>query len=290
MMELFSSRLDQLHNHQASTLQELQMARMEMGRVQEMLQTSTETNEPEAKETESTDSDAPLDGAKARLEVLRESLYKREREISMLIDGGGFQNGVAPSAYTRLLAAVVRQAHLIYAEVTEAKQQFDQMAEDNRKAVAEARNILTSFQDNQPDMESIDLRPLRMDQSEISLGDQVPQAEVNLQKHEVLLVALECIKAGVTPTTTGSVSEDELTALDESVKSFEERFKNSDVLNLEVGKSVGQQLLFLQAELKQAKEENKKMTEHYTAERTLRKKYYNMVEDMKGIVFDTHIT
>lgn len=43
----------------------------------------------------------------------------------------------------------------------------------------------------------------RMDQSEISLGDQVPQAEVNLQKHEVLLVALECIKAGVTPTTTG---------------------------------------------------------------------------------------
>lgn len=53
------------------------------------------------------------------------------------------------------------QAHLIYAEVTEAKQQFDQMAEDNRKAVAEARNRLTSFQDNQPDMESIDLRPLR---------------------------------------------------------------------------------------------------------------------------------
>lgn len=43
----------------------------------------------------------------------------------------------------------------------------------------------------------------RKDQSEISLGDQVPQAEVNLQKHEVLLVALECIKAGVTPTTTG---------------------------------------------------------------------------------------
>lgn len=29
------------------------------------------------------------------------------------------------------------------------------------------------------------------------------------------------------------------------------------------------------------------MTDHYTAERTLRKKYYNMVEDMKGIVFDT---
>lgn len=58
---------------------------------------------------ECSDSGAPLDGAKARLEELRESLYKREREISMLIDGTGVLNGVVPSAYTRLLAAVVRQ-------------------------------------------------------------------------------------------------------------------------------------------------------------------------------------
>ncbi|KAL7839308.1 hypothetical protein SRHO_G00259660 [Serrasalmus rhombeus] len=47
MMELFSSRLDLLHSHQASTLQELQMARAEMGRVQEMLQASQEAKEPE---------------------------------------------------------------------------------------------------------------------------------------------------------------------------------------------------------------------------------------------------
>ncbi|KAG7318564.1 hypothetical protein KOW79_018319 [Hemibagrus wyckioides] len=284
MMELFSSRLDQLHSHQASTLEELQMARMEMGRVQEMLQASKET---EAKETENSDSGAPLDGAKARLEELRESLYKREREISMLIDGGGgegrgVQDGLAPLAYTRLLAAVVRQAHQVYAEVTEAKQQFDQMAEENRKAVAEATVRGTYFQDNQTDVDGVELRPLGMNQSEVSLGDQVTQAEVNLQKHEVLLVALECIKAGVTPTLTGPVSEDDLAALDERVKSFEERFINSGDLNSEVGKRVGQQLLLLQAELKQVKEENKTMTEHYTAERTLRKKYYNMVEDMKG--------
>lgn len=43
----------------------------------------------------------------------------------------------------------------------------------------------------------------RTDQSDISLGDQGTQAGVNLQKCEVLLVALECIKAGVTPTVTG---------------------------------------------------------------------------------------
>lgn len=40
-------------------------------------------------------------------------------------------------------------------------------------------------------------------QSEISLDDQQSQAKVNLQKHEVLQLALECIKAGVTPTITG---------------------------------------------------------------------------------------
>ncbi|KAF7687624.1 hypothetical protein HF521_014852 [Silurus meridionalis] len=276
IMELFSSRLDQLHNHQASTLQELQMARTEMGRVQEMLQNSKEHQTKEC-----VDSGAPLEGAKARLEVLRESLYKKERELSMLIDGGGeVLNGVAPSAYTRLLAAVIRQAHLVYAEVTEAKQQFDMMAEGNRKTIADVRNKVTSIQEIQTDMEYVEPSN-RKDQSEIITSDQVTQA-VDLQKHEVLQLALDCIKMGVTPTINGPVSEDDVAALDESVKKFEENFTHGDVSNLEVGKSVGQQLLLLQAELKQIKEENKKMTEYYTAERTLRKKYYNIVEDMKG--------
>lgn len=57
---------------------------------------------------------------------------------------------------------------------------------------------------------------------------------------------------------------------------------------LKVAKILLDVVFFLQ--LKQVKEENKKMAEHYTAERTLRKKYYNMVEDMKGTVSDTHIT
>lgn len=52
------------------------------------------------------------------------------------------------------------QAHHVYVEVTEVKQQFDQMAEENYKAVAEARDRLTAFQDNQTDMENIELRRL----------------------------------------------------------------------------------------------------------------------------------
>lgn len=50
-----------------------------------------------------------------------------------------------------------------------------------------------------------------MDQSEISQSDQVTQAETHLQKHEVLQVALECIKAGVTPTITGKQINNKLT-------------------------------------------------------------------------------
>ncbi|XP_041957219.1 kinesin-like protein KIN-14E [Alosa sapidissima] len=61
-----------------------------------------------------------------------------------------------------------------------------------------------------------------------------------------------------------------------------ENFKKSEFLPSDTEKSVGQQLLLLQSELKQLKEEHRKTVENYTAERTMRKKYYNMVENMKG--------
>ena len=38
----------------------------------------------------------------------------------------------------------------------------------------------------------------------------------------------------------------------------------------------------LSGEVKRLHEENKTLTENYNSERILRKKYYNMVEDMKG--------
>ncbi|XP_037387791.1 uncharacterized protein LOC108434466 [Pygocentrus nattereri] len=174
------------------------------------------------------------------------------------------------------------QAHFVYAEITEAKQEFDHLAEDNRKALYEAQESLgpaeqVSIQEDLTEGDGIEPKTQRKDQSEVSDLNQA-----RLQKHEVIQVALECIKTGVTPTITGPISEDNLAALDESVRAFEENFRKSNYLNVEAGKSVGQQLLQLQAELKQVKDENKKIIENYTAERTLRKKYYNMVEDMKG--------
>uniref|UniRef100_A0A3B1K6B9 Kinesin motor domain-containing protein n=1 Tax=Astyanax mexicanus TaxID=7994 RepID=A0A3B1K6B9_ASTMX len=287
MMEMFTSRLDQLHSHQASTLQELQMARVEMGQVQEMLQASQEAKEREeaAKEEENSDPEAPLEGAQARLEVLKDSLYKREREISMLMEGDGGATAVPQSAYTCLLTAVVGQAHQVYEEVMEARQQFDQMSEENRKNLNEGRENLDpaelqTIQENLTETDSAEPQLQGKAQPDISEADQLTQ--VKLQKREVIQVALECIKTGATPTIKGPINEDDLAALDESVKAFEENFRKSGFLDAEAGKSVGQHLLQLQAELKQVREENKKIIENYTAERTLRKKYYNMVEDMKG--------
>nr|XP_046242843.1 GRIP and coiled-coil domain-containing protein 1 [Scatophagus argus]XP_046242844.1 GRIP and coiled-coil domain-containing protein 1 [Scatophagus argus]XP_046242845.1 GRIP and coiled-coil domain-containing protein 1 [Scatophagus argus]XP_046242846.1 GRIP and coiled-coil domain-containing protein 1 [Scatophagus argus]XP_046242848.1 GRIP and coiled-coil domain-containing protein 1 [Scatophagus argus]XP_046242849.1 GRIP and coiled-coil domain-containing protein 1 [Scatophagus argus]XP_04624285 len=101
MLELFSNRLDVLHSHQASTLQELQMARQEVGKVQEMLMVSSQeaTEESESSENKGlsaqqqtvacNESDQPLEGAKARLEELKESLYQREREITELLEAEG---------------------------------------------------------------------------------------------------------------------------------------------------------------------------------------------------------
>ncbi|TSR04279.1 Kinesin-like protein KIN-14E [Bagarius yarrelli] len=220
ILELYQEKVERrsaLWNEKIESLQD------ENERLQEEQKTLQERNRHDSatweREKDSSDSNAPLDGAKARLEELQEGLYKREREISMLIDGSEVQKDVPPSAYAHLLAAVVcaRCAHLVYAEVTEAKQQFDRMAEDSRKVVAEATARKTSIQHNQTDVKFQEPRPLWMDQSDSSSG-QVIQAGVNLQKQEVLLVALECIKAGVTPTLTGAVSEQDMAVEDECVK------------------------------------------------------------------------
>ncbi|KAL1274099.1 hypothetical protein QQF64_026913 [Cirrhinus molitorella] len=279
MMELFSSRLDLLHNHQASTLKELHLARAEMGKVQEMLEAFQEKKEAEntSEEKDSSDSDVPLDGAQARLEILKDNLLKREREISMLMEG---QDSVEQSAYARLLSAVIQQAHHVYAELTEAKQQFDQMAEDNQKILTKIKESLDQTLEESTEKSHEEQEDAQQKMAEPQVED---RSQARLLNQEVIQVALECIRTGAKPTVIETDMNEAWTAeLDERVRKFEEDFQKNGFLNTDTDKSVGQQLLLLQAELKQVKDENKKIIENYTAERTLRKKFYNMVEDMKG--------
>ena len=53
-------------------------------------------------------------------------------------------------------------------------------------------------------------------------------------------------------------------------------------LSLQEGLEAQEKVQGLTSEVKKLQEENKTLTENYNSERVLRKKYYNMVEDMKG--------
>ncbi|XP_039875446.1 kinesin-like protein KIN-14E [Simochromis diagramma] len=286
MLELFSNRLDALNSQQASTaLQELQMARQEIGKVQEMLVVSTQeqqetTGEGENLEIEGlsaqqqtrdcSDSDQPLEGAKARLEELKESLYQREREITELLEAERSPIPPVPQPPCGvLLSLVIHKAHEICSAVPETRALLDQMIEDNRVALASARNKLDRLKNVQE--ESNDREDATDQEGSEKYKSNLSLLQETVREIEVCQIALGCIKNGESPAMNDcAVSELE------------------DILGQEASqttggvKSAGQQLLLLQDQLKQEKEEKKKIIENYTSERTLRKKYYNMVEDMKG--------
>ncbi|XP_041642946.1 kinesin-like protein KIN-14I [Cheilinus undulatus] len=286
MLELFSNRLDVLHSHQASTIQELQMARQEVGKVQEMLivlsqEQQEATEEGESSENEGlpaqqtvacSDSDQPLEGAKVRLEELKESLYQRERELTELLEAE--RSPVLPVPLppcSVLLPSVIHKAHAICSTVTDARALLDQMIEENRVALLEARDKLDSLQ------VATGANNLREDKTTNQEGFNEQDSSLSLLQeavrgYEVSLLALDCIKSGESP---------ELNDCDE-VSELKNIFGQGTIQTTEGVKSVGQQLLLLQEQLKQVKEEKKKIIDNYTLERTLRKKYYNMVEDMKG--------
>ncbi|XP_074525823.1 putative LOC110439812 homolog [Halichoeres trimaculatus] len=275
MLEVFSNRLDVLHSHQASTIQELQMARQEVGKVQEMLLVSAQEQQEAAEDGKSSEDkglpakqQTPLEGAKARLEELKESLYQRERELTELLEAE--RSPITPVPLppcSILLPAVIHKAHAICSAVAETRHLLDQMIEDNQATLVEARDQLERLQVDQEEDETTEQESLdeNKDTSLSLLRETVRELEVSL-------LVLGYIKTGEIPEINDS---DEVSEVEDVLGRGTKRTK-------EGVKSVGQQLLLLQDQLKQVKEENKKIIENYTSERTLRKKYYNMVEDMKG--------
>ncbi|CAK6950270.1 kinesin-like protein KIN-14I isoform X1 [Scomber scombrus] len=283
MLELFSNRLDVLHSHQASTLQELQMARQEVGKVQEMLMVSSPQQEA-AVEGESSEnnglsaqlqtvacseSEQPLEGAKARLEELKESLYQRERELTELLDAE--RSPIPQPPCSVLLPTVIHKAHAICSAVAEARALLEEMIEENHVALVEARDKLYHLQmareySNDREEETTDQDRSAEYELRLSL------LQETVREYEVSQLALDCIKTGESPLVNDS----------DAVSELEDILGPGTIRTTEGAKSVGQQLLLLQDELKQVKEEKKKIIENYTSERTMRKKYYNVVEDMKG--------
>uniref|UniRef100_UPI0037E720A1 uncharacterized protein n=1 Tax=Semicossyphus pulcher TaxID=241346 RepID=UPI0037E720A1 len=284
MLELFSNRLDVLHSHQASTIQELQMARQEVGKVQEMLLVSTQEQQEAAEEGGSSEdkegsaqqqtvacseSDQPLEGAKARLEELKESLYQREREITELLERSPVPPVPQPPCSV-LLPAVIHKAHAICSAAPETRAVLDQMIEENRVALVEARAKLDHPQVSRDDINDREDKTTDQEGSD-EYASSLSLLQETVRGYEVSLLALDCIKTGESPEINDCKDVSEL-----------EDVLGQGTIQTDGVKSVGQQLLLLQDQLKQVKEENKKVIENYTSERTLRKKYYNMVENMKG--------
>ncbi|MED6238983.1 hypothetical protein ATANTOWER_000251 [Ataeniobius toweri] len=281
MLDLFSSRLDVLHCHQASTLQELQMARQEIGQVQEILTVSSSQEQQEAaEEEEGSDnkeqtvacsvSDQPLEGANARLEGLKESLYQKEREISELLEAERSPIPPVPQPHCSiLLPTVITKAHEICSAVAESRALLNQMIEDNQVALAEARDKLRlHLQSTKDESNDKEKTPNQEGSDESSLSF----LQETLREHEVCQIALDCIKSGESPVMNDyEMSEMEDILRQETLPTTQRSVKG-----------VGQQLLLLQDQLKREKEERKKIIENYTSERAMRKKYYNMVEEMKG--------
>ncbi|XP_041855493.1 kinesin-like protein KIN-14I [Melanotaenia boesemani] len=285
MLELFSNRLDVMHGHQTSTLQELQMARQEIGKVQEMLTVSQQEQQEAAEEEKNSenkeltaeqkneacnDPNHPLEGANARLEELKESLFQREREITELLEMQKSPIPPVPQPPCRvLLPTVIHKAHEICTAVAETRALLDQMIKHNWVALAEARDKLNSLQNAKESSrdggEATDQEWSDDNESSLSV------LQETLREFEVCQIALECIKSGESPAIN-----------DCEISELEDILGQGTVLNAGGVKKFGQQLLLLQDQLKQEKEEKKKIIENYTSERTMRKKYYNMVEDMKG--------
>ncbi|XP_023658969.1 uncharacterized protein [Paramormyrops kingsleyae] len=297
MLELFSTRLDLLHKHQASTLQELQMARQELGSIQVMLKPTcaneeinvtsvmrTDLLQPETEDGGESEScggsgELTLEGAQARLETLKENLYKREREITELLQGEREMEReqtlitAIRIPCTALLRTIIQKAHDIYQNVAEAQLLVDHMAEDNGLELAQAKEV-----PDQEQMTTTNHRHQGEDEPEWErLTEEQHRRCTSLQKTEAVHIALECIKKGLIPSLSDGTWKLEHNCSGPD----EEHCQVLENNNFRI-KSLGQQLLQLQTEFKQAREETKRITENYNSERTMRKKYFNMVEDMKG--------
>ncbi|KAG5841233.1 hypothetical protein ANANG_G00197380 [Anguilla anguilla] len=213
----------------------------------------------------------PLEGAKARLEVLKESLYKREREITQLLqgdtdssrlDGEPNRPPTTRLGCSALLNALVHKAHCVYVEVAEAKLLVDSMVEENQLALERAREFLERPQTTPPEHGSAEegtptVERCRGDENQEHQAD-LQTSQMTLQKVEIIQTALECIRKGTRPG---------LDSAWEICHSCAEPGPEPDQDNLQ---------------LQQVRDENKRIIENYNSERIMRKKYYNMVEDMKG--------
>ncbi|GCB68529.1 hypothetical protein scyTo_0013839 [Scyliorhinus torazame] len=256
-----------------------------------------------------------------RLEKLKRTLSKKEEEmIELLKNKNKLENDFA--AWTRsqivqadtssvvLLKRVLEKLHFVYSEVPEAQQFIDSLLNDSLGKAMAAKETLNKVQQNVKSSQgSFGRKPTD------SIRDQIPEefqsleeAQANLWEAEMVVKALNSVRSGCISDHLNSImagsrktqetrlrlhlgqeeikqlfSADSNTIDGQGLKDDLDKRTSGVEDSASTGwTSAANKVETLQAELEHLKLENKNLVKNFNTERTLRKKYYNMVEDLKG--------
>ncbi|XP_067424671.1 interaptin-like [Emydura macquarii macquarii] len=187
ILESFSQKLDHLYTQHSLTLQELQRTRLDIEKVHEIVNLQMDFPQQKALVTsEERDVSGILEAAadqmntkwkngnvvdeehehllqkellwkaQATLEMAKQSLHKREREVAELLQNeSGHNKTMKPQVtVTTLLKTLVSRAHTIYCDVPEARQCISQLIEKNDAERAERK---VEFNNAQADILSFEV-------------------------------------------------------------------------------------------------------------------------------------
>ncbi|XP_030422837.1 uncharacterized protein LOC115653557 [Gopherus evgoodei] len=215
ILESFSQKLDHLYAQHSLTLQELQRIRLNMEKVQEIVnlwmdflqQKALFTAEKvidEMEEHEHLLQKELLWKAQDMLEMAKQSLYKREREVAELLQSeSGHNETMKPQiTVTTLLKTLVSKVHTIYCDLPEAQQCINQLIEKND---AERADRKEEFNNAQADILSYKViygnKPTdyKREQFSAKLSRNLVNAKSELEYAETEKIALDCIQKGEIP-------------------------------------------------------------------------------------------
>ncbi|XP_019410762.1 PREDICTED: centrosome-associated protein CEP250-like [Crocodylus porosus] len=229
ILDHFSQKLDHLYMEHVLTLQELQKITLSMEKVQELMNFQVDFPQQKASitaEKTATSEVLEINGEQVldelekheqilqkellqnihtKVQMIRESLLKREREIIELLQRENICNKTMKPQITMaaVLKTLVKEVHAIYNDVPEAQQYISQLI---RKNDAERADQKEAFNNAQADILAYEVfygcKPMdnKREQLPMKLFRNLVIAKSDLQYVEAEKTVLDCI-------TTGEISE-----------------------------------------------------------------------------------
>nr|XP_014436449.1 uncharacterized protein LOC102452715 [Pelodiscus sinensis] len=214
ILESFTQKLDHLYTQHFLTLWELQRIRLNMEKMVEIVNFQMDFPQQKAlvtaekvvdqvEEHEHVLQKELLWKAQATLEVAKQSLYKREREVTELLQSESEHKTMKPQiTVTTLMKTLVSKVHTLYCDVPEAQQYINRLIDKND---AERDNRKEEFNNVQADILSYEViygnKPTdyKREQFSVKLSRNLANAKSELEHAETEKIALDCIQKGEIP-------------------------------------------------------------------------------------------